>query len=265
MFIRPQKTKSPGWLVIMDNYGIPVFYRYLPHKSGNFELHANGLLSFRKRVNDNAMFYILDSFFMTVDSVTMNDYPIDGHDFRILENGNYLMFALDIRSIDMSAIIEGGDPNASVSGVVIREVDRDKNTVFEWNSWDHIEITETYADLTNSSIDLLHPNSLDIDKDGNILLIARALDAVIKINRHSGEIMYRLGGKMNQFSFADSSHMFSKPHDFRNLGNGHYTIFDNGSNRDPAYSRAVEYILDTSSKTIELTWEYDAKKKVIAP
>ncbi|MFC2115688.1 aryl-sulfate sulfotransferase [Bacteroidota bacterium] len=264
MFARPQKTKSPGWLVIMDNYGTPVFYRYLPHKSGNFTLHSNGYLSYRDRVNDNAMFYIMDSSFVTVDSVTMDDYPIDGHDFRILENGNYLMFALDTRSIDMSAIIEGGDPNASVSGVVIREVDTDNNTVFEWNSWDHIGITESYAALTSSSISLLHPNSMDIDEDGNILLIGRTLDAVIKINRQNGEIIYRLGGKMNEFSFSDSSQMFSRPHDFRSLGNGHYTIFDNGTNRDPSYSRAVEYLLDTAAKTIDLIWEFDARKKVFA-
>ncbi len=52
------------------------------------------------------------------------------------------------------------------------------------------------------------------------------------------------------------------PHDFRLLENGNYTIFDNGNDRDPAYSRAVEYQLDEANKTIEMVWEYDADKTI---
>jgi hypothetical protein len=264
LFARPQRPKYPGWFLIMDHYGTPVFYRYSPHKSGNFELQANGMISFQGSSGSNTMFYMMDSSFRVVDSVTMPDFPVDGHDFRILENGNYLMFALDIRNIDMSTVVEGGDPAASLAGVVIREVDPDKNTVFEWNSWNHFEITDSYSDLTASSIDLFHPNSLEIDEDGSILLISRTMDEITKISRQTGKIVYRLGGKQNQFSFADSTHRFSRPHDFRSLGNGHYTLFDNGTNRDPAYSRAVEYKMDTAERTIELVWEYDADKKVFA-
>ena len=266
MFARPQKpNKYPGYLYIIDNQGIPLYYRYLPYQSGLFKVQPSGLLSFLRMDSVYNRVYLMDSNFQTVDSVWMEDYELDTHDFIAMENGHFLIFGLDHRTIDMSKIVEGGQPEATVNGCVIMELDEEKTVVYEWNSFDHYQITDSYKDLTVSSIDYVHPNSLEIDADGNILLIARGMDELTKIDRQTGNIIWRLGGKNNQFEFADSSHMFSMPHDFKLLENGHYTLFDNGSERDPAYSRALEYAIDQENKTIEMVWEYDADKTVYSP
>jgi len=265
IFARPQTpNKYPGYLQILDNRGIPVFYRHLPHQSGLFKIQPSGLLSYLKKDSEYNQVYLMDQSFQIVDSVWMEDFELDSHDFIAMENGHFLIFGRDIRTIDMSAVVEGGQTDATVKGCVIQELDEDKNVVFEWNSFDHFQLTDSYKDLTVSSIDFDHPNSLEIDADGNILLISRALNEVTKIDRQTGDIIWRLGGKNNQFEFADSSHMFSMPHKFRRLENGNYTIFDNGTERDPSYTRAVEYAIDQENKTIEMVWEYDADKTVFS-
>jgi hypothetical protein len=261
-FIRPQSPKYPGYLIIMDNYGTPLYYKYTSYHSGSFAVQRNGLISFLRNENDDKRFYLMDSSYVIVDSVRMENYLLDSHDFIAMENGHFLIFGLDLRIMDLSTVVEGGNPAATVKGCVIQELDADKNVVFEWNSFDHYELTDTYKDLTESAVDYVHPNSLEIDYDGNILLIARGMNEVTKIDRQTGDIIWRLGGKNNEFTFPDSIQMFSQPHDFRLLPDGNYTIFDNGNDRDPAYSRAIEYQIDQENKTIELVWEYDADKSV---
>jgi len=265
MFARPQTpNKYPGYIQILDNLGTPVFYRHLPYQSGLFTIQPSGMLSFLRNDSVTNQIYIIDSSFQTVDSVWMDDYQLDSHDFIAMENGHFLIFGRDIQTIDMSTVVEGGQTEATVKGTIIRELDENKSVVFEWNSFDHFQITDSYKDLTASSIDFDHPNSLEIDFDGNILLISRSMDEITKIDRQTGDIIWRLGGKNNEFEFADSSHMFYMPHKFRLLENGHYILFDNGTGRDSLYSRGVEYVIDQESKTIEMIWEFDADKTVYA-
>jgi hypothetical protein len=266
IFPRPQAPiKYPGYLTILDTYGTPVFYQYLSHQSGLFKVQPSGLLTYLRRDAEVTQVYLMDSSFNTLDSVWMEDYKFDTHDFIAMENGHFLLFGLDLRILDMSKVVEGGQVDATVKGCVIQELDAQKNVVFEWNSFDHFQITDSYKDLSVSSIDYVHPNSLDIDADGNILLVSRAMNELTKIDRQTGEIIWRLGGKNNQFEFEDSVQMFSMPHSFNHLSNGHYTLFDNGNERDPSYSRGIEYKIDEENKTINRVWEFEAEKAVFGP
>ncbi len=262
---RPTQVKFPAYLVVIDNYGTPVYYRYLTTASGGFSPETNNRMSFWSTGNEGSKFYMIDAYGEISDSISMVQYKLDNHDFVAMENGHYLVFGLDTRTTDMSAIVAGGKANASVSGCVIQELDENKNVVFEWNSWDHFQITDSYEDLTKSTIDLVHPNSLEIAQDGNILLIGRTMDEITKINRQTGEVMWRMGGKNNQFTFSNPEDQFSWPHDFRQISSDHYTLFDNGKNRIPAYSRGIEYIVDEVNKQVEKVWEYDAEKSVLSP
>ncbi len=42
----------------------------------------------------------------------------------------------------------------------------------------------------------------------------------------------------------------------RRLENGNITLFDNGNDRDPSYSRALEYEIDEINKTVTRVWQY---------
>ena len=102
----------------------------------------------------------------------------------------------------MSAVVPGGKTAASVTGNIIQEIDANKRLVFEWHTFDHIPITNTFADMTQASFDYAHINAMTIDPtDNNLLASLRTTSEIVKINRRTGEVMWRLGGKMNQFTF----------------------------------------------------------------
>ena len=55
-------------------------------------------------------------------------------------------------------------------GLIIQEIDENKNVVFQWRSWDHMEITDAeHINFTGTNIDYVHGNAIDYDHDGNIL------------------------------------------------------------------------------------------------
>jgi hypothetical protein len=153
--------------------------------------------------------------------------------------------------------VPGGFTGAEVVGYAIQELDQNKNVVFQWRTLDHFALTDaTGIDLTATWIDYAHCNAIDVDTDGNLLLSTRHFSEITKINRETGDIIWRLGGKNNQFRFVNDSVGFSYQHAVRRIDNGNITLFDNGDFHVPPYSRAVEYAVDTAQKTATLVWQY---------
>jgi len=262
VFLGINTRAEDTWLLIMDNYGIPVFYRYYPEMHTYFQLQPSGYISFSMKLETGRTTAILDSCYNIIDLVPIqNGYTIDRHDFLHTSEGEYILLGEDPDTMDMSGIVEGGYPNATVEGAIIQIQNQDKEIVFEWNAMDHFTITDSWAPLAVLTVDNVHPNSIEEDLDGNLLLISRSMNEITKINRITGEIIWRLGGKNNQFSFANPSDAFSMPHSLGVLDNGNITIFDNGNLHSPPYSRAIEYSLNTDSMTIRKVWEYNADKK----
>ncbi len=255
------------FLMILNNDGSVVKYKRLDFPSFDFKVQPNGYLSYADVIEMNggagtARWIVMDTTFAPVDTFQCgNGYEADIHEFRLLTNGHGLLFAYDPEPIDMSLVVDGGDPNATVIGTILQEVDADNNVIFQWRSWDYIPITESYANLTAATIDYMHANAADVDLDGNYLLCARTLSQIIKIDRATGDVIWKLGGKSNDFQFineteANAPTYFSFQHNVTVLPNGNITLFDNGTQHSPSYSRGVEYHLDEESKTAEMVWEY---------
>ena len=248
-------TSAP-YLMIVDNSAHPIFYRALEGSSTDFNLQPNGHLTYFDRIA--LTFYELDSSYATVNSYTCgNEYATDQHELRILPNGHVLLMGDDYQIVDMSKIVPGGDSAATVAGLIIQELDTKRNVVFQWRSWDHFLITDaTHEDLTASTIDYDHGNSLELDGDGNIILSNRHMDEITKINRTTGDIIWRMGGKNNQFTFINDSIGYSHQHAVRRLPNGDFTVFDNGNYHTPPFSRAIEYKVDEVNRTATLVWQF---------
>ena len=256
------------YISMLDNNGNLVKYKKIePYPAFDFTVQPNGLLSYADVKeffggHGSCQYKILDTSFTAVDSFQCgNGYEAELHGFQLLSNGHGLLFAYDPQPYDLSKVVPGGNPNAIVTGGIIQEVDANKNVVFQWRTWDYIPITDSYADLTANSIDYAHINAIEGDNDGNILVIGRTISAVIKINRSTGEIMWHLGGKENEFTFINehpenAPEYFVGPHDIRRIANGDITLFDNGDRHNPPYSRAVEYKLNEDSLTATLVWEF---------
>ena len=66
--------------------------------------------------------------------------------------------------------------------------------------------------------------------------------------REDGRILWRLGGKNNEFTFVNDPERFSQQHSIRRIPNGHVMLFDNGNYHAVPHSRAVEYALDENAK-----------------
>jgi hypothetical protein len=262
-----------NYLTIMNHDGTPVFFMDYGKKITNFQPQANGTLTFFERGGRGAVpphrLFVMDNTYTIVDEYTAaNGYRMDFHEFLLLENGHALLLIYDRQLVDMSQIVPGGRPSATVQGLVIQELDASKNLIFQWRSWDHIPITDAAdgIDLTRGFIDYVHGNAIEVDWDGNLLLSNRNLDEITKIDRNTGDVIWRFGGKGNQFQMDTGGQFFTRQHDVRRLPNGHISIFDNGNASSPQESRAVEFRLDVgSTKVATQVWEYRHPMTLFGP
>jgi len=249
-----------GNLVILDRLGQPLFYRRNPTRPSDSRMQPNGLLTYFDAGTER--YLAMDESFTVVDTFAMgNGYTTDSHDFRILDNGHVLLMSYDPQPVRMDSVVAGGDSNAVVTGLVIQELDAAKNVVFQWRSWDHFQITDAVPCVVNllaSSVDYVHGNAIDLDQDGNLILSCRHMNEITKIDRSTGDVIWRFGlnAVNNQFTVFGDTRGFSHQHDVRRLPNGNLSLFDNGNCLSPQYSRALEFSLDEVNRTATLVWEY---------
>ena len=120
--------------------------------------------------------------------------------------------------------------------------------LFEWHSVDHIAIDETYAGAPRptGAYDYVHANSIEVDDDGTLLVSARNTCAVYKIDRSSGEIVWRLGGRRSDFRMLAGA-TFGWQHDVRRRPDGTITLFDDQQPPEPG--RGLTLRLDETAMT----------------
>jgi hypothetical protein len=256
--------------LILDSNGNIVYIQGLGPTGIDFKVHPNGKISFVRSVigNQSALkFFIMDSTFYVKDSIScQNGVLTDAHDLIMLPNGHYLLLGFVFRTMNLSSYYwfngngSPGSPTASVKCNVIQELDENKNLVFSWNSADYYDFSDVQERwlLNPNNVDWTHFNSVEVDTDGHLLVSVRHFSEITKINRKTGQIMWRLGGKRNQFTFINDPHSgFNGQHDARRIEGGNITLFDNGGNLSPLHpARGVEYTLNEQNHTATLVWSY---------
>jgi len=272
-FVSPY-TNTPPYIyehaqLILDQMGRIVFYRTFPKTANpnatiDFKLQPDGHMTYFDINRGKHM--IMDSTFTVVDSIgCVNGYITDQHDFRILPGNHYLLYGSETRVMNLSSYhwfgynhTTPGAVNAEVKGVVIQEFDQDKDLVWQWKAHDHYafgDVDPVWL-LSPSKVDWTHANSVERDADGNILLSLRHFNEITKIDHETGAILWRLGGKANQFTFTNDPLRFTGQHDARRTASGTLSLFDNGQYTSPPIARAIEYSLDENAKVATLVWEY---------
>jgi hypothetical protein len=245
------------YVMIFRNDGTPHFYQRVPTRARDFKVQPTGVLS--RRSIEEGGFIVLDKHFRNIDTLRcQNGFGTDEHGLQLLPGGLAMMIALEYRKMDLSAY-SGGNPNATVIGNHVQIIDSTDKVVFEWQCWDHFKLEDSYVfDPGDNTIDYVHMNSTAVDYDGHILMSSRHLSECTKIDRNTGEVIWRFGGKNNQFTFVNDEDGISFQHDFRPVPGvpGNYTLFDNGNQKEPGYSRAVEFHLDTATMLATRVWEY---------
>jgi outer membrane protein assembly factor BamB len=251
----------------LDNSGVPLFWRSTPRYSYDFKKHPTGAYSYSVETGELNQYgrvqqvqVVLDEDFEEVEQVsTVGLNHTDRHEFHILPNGNRIITAYNGSVRDMTAY--GGSAEELVQDSVVQELSPNNELLFEWSSRGAIPWNES---LRPERGEYAHVNSVWVDTDGNWLISARAAAQVLKVDRESGEVIWKLGGISNQFTFIDDpfSHLCGQ-HTVSRLDNGNILIFDNGQicyPENPArveLTRVVEYEIDEDARTVKLVWSYD--------
>jgi hypothetical protein len=255
-------VSGTGNLLIVDNELTPVFSRQVNGIIFDFKYQPNGELTYGI---GPVSIYGMDS-----SGNTINEYYappgiiLDIHELRVMADGTYYVIGEEHHIIDMSQYVQGGDTAAIVVTNIIIHMDKNDNEIWRWRTIDHYDILDVdqYVDLTQHQIDWTHCNSIEIDTDGNIILSTRNFNEVTKIDRTTGEIIWRLGGEKNQFTFINDTRGFSRQHCVRRLSNGNLILFDNGVYLVPKYSSVVEYQIDETNLIANLVKRYTRNESV---
>jgi hypothetical protein len=105
--------------------------------------------------------------------------------------------------------------------------------------------------LDPDSYDYFHINAVNLDSDGNLLISGRHTWTIYKVNRQTGRILWRLGGKHTDFTLGPGVR-FAWQHNPLPAGANTIRLFDNENNGFPggrvmAQSRVIWIHLDTAT------------------
>lgn len=245
---------APGYVVfaagsyglVVDNTGRVVWYRHFPAGLGlNFMTLGNGNYATQPRTTDPSDIEP----WQEIDprgNVTATFTCAGGlvprfHDAIADFQGGHWLMCDEVRTMDLTT--NGGQSGARVTGTVIQHVDAAGAVLFQWSALDHFAITDLpEVDRVGPAVNFTHGNAISLDQNGNLLASFRSLSEITKISTNTGEVLWRLGGLANQFTFSGSANPpFLGQHGLRITTSGLLLLDNRG---EPGASRAERYWLD---------------------
>ena len=262
-------------MFVIDRNGYLVWWSKSDNLLLDFNFHPEKKISTFTTTDSTgiALHIVLDSNMNPIDTTRVTQgFLGDIHDFQLLPNGHKLItganrVAFDLSNYSFNSI--KGSNSTIVKSTIVQEFDNNDSLVFHWDGIDHIHPSE-FIDATyrydSTSFDYTHVNAIEVDDDGNYLLSMRNTNSLVKIDRvnGTGNIIWRLGGKLSDFKFIGDTILFSGQHDIRKLTDGTYSLFDNSNSKEDKITRVANYKLDTLNMTAELVQEYKHPTKVYA-
>ncbi|GJG84898.1 hypothetical protein tb265_00790 [Gemmatimonadetes bacterium T265] len=260
------------YAVAFDTTGTVVYYRSFPGVTGNGDAYVqpNGDFTlFLGATNGWQPLPGAYTEFRTSGALVRqwsapSGYYNDQHELRVGTGSNpTYLFGYDYKAMDFTS--RGGKPDSVVAGHTIFSVDAGGNAKPVFVSRDHFSVAD-WIDPQVGVGDYDHPNSIDVDTDNDLLISWRNFDEVSKIDPNTGQFVWRLGGRHNQFTFVnDPLNGFGGQHFVRRLANGNILLYDNGTTHSPQESRAAEYRVDPVAHTATLVWQYRHSPRIYTP
>ena len=279
IFVAPKRGATQQGPMILDEAGRLVWFLPLPGDEQAFDFRAQ---TYRGRPvltwwQGRMVVYrgagvgrIVDSSYRPVATVrAANGYEMDAHELTLTPSGTALVMSYFVVPWDLSKL--GGRRDGLVEDNVVQEIDvKTGALLFEWHALGSIGLGESYrpAPRARGKVhDPYHLNSIDLDADGNLVLSARHTDAIYKIDRRTGDVIWRLGGKRSDFTMgADTT--FKLQHDARVQPDGTLTLFDNVAEDLPARgrrSRGMTLAVDPERGTASLVRELEHPDGILSP
>jgi hypothetical protein len=256
LFLAPKRKAVQAGPMILDERGRLVWFRPLNTRGvTDFRVqHYRGrpvLTWWRARptgaTHGSASYTVVDTSYRTVAVIRPVGGPIaDPHELVLTRRGTALMTTFRNILLGGRRVADGG----------VQELDlRTGRVLLDWRSTRHVALAESYSKAPrdpSKTYDFFHVNSIEIDTDGNLIVSARNTHAVYKLDRRTGEVIWRLGGKRSDFRLGRGVR-FAWQHDARRQGDGTISIFDNGAApRVHRQSRVLFVRLDPARKLATL-------------
>jgi hypothetical protein len=265
-FLTPNNGAGSDGPLIVDNAGHPIWVR--PDKGGvgastfrPITYRGQPALSWWEGANNNGIgigeFVIADPAYHELTRVkAVGSAQADHHEFLVTATDRAFLFS--DTGAAANAVVGTSSPEPwKVLDCAIQEIDLATGALlFEWHAIDHIGLDETFIDPPSSADtlhDYVHANSIEIDTDGNLIMSARNTSTIYKIDRTTGTVIWRLGGKASDFTLGPGA-AFSWQHDARRQADGSLSLFDDSV--APGTSRGLILELDETAMTASLVREY---------
>lgn len=273
---------TPGWYlvnsaayaIVLDTNGTPVWY-----VSAASPLNVDALTPDTISFMPNALApysyasgpeYKIDALDASAASATVTTVgpPTDGHELRLLPNGDHLLLAYPMESnVDLVGLQAFG-AGETIANCEVQEIDPSGNLVWSWLATDHVDpVQESIEPAVNnvddaSVVDPFHCNSIEVDSSGNLLLSSRHANALFYIDRATGTVLWKVGGSAYNKDGAthvqivdDPEVAFNLQHDARILPNGDITVFDDHG-ATTGVARGVEYTIDHQANVATVAFQY---------
>jgi hypothetical protein len=265
VFVAPSSGPGQRGAMIFDDAGELVWFHPVAHKAvtdfkvGRF--HGKPVLTWWEgKVVDGlgaGEWVVVDASYRELARFsTARGLHGDLHEFVITPDDTALVTSNETRVWDLTSV--GGRRRGHVVGGVVQELALPGGRLlWEWHSLDHVRVDETAIRAKpGPRFDYFHINSIDVAPDGNLLVSARNTWAAYKISRHTGRVLWRLGGKQSDFAL-DPGSRFEWQHDVRQHAHGLVSVFDNAAApQEEPQSRALLLALDTRRMRASLVQAY---------
>lgn len=278
---------TTNYIFKLNNQGEMIFYKAITKtdEDGN-QVSTNGL-DFRKQytasgeVRYTYMPYLEDAFadgdcaginpgcvvvmdenYEVIDEVYYVDesgeeITIDPHGFIWIDEGHYILTAYKQMVLEVPEDLGATDNKADMAVLYIQEI-KDGEVIWEFCSADYEQFlyesnSVTWSESTERCYDYVHFNSMSIDQDDNLLVSCRHLDAILKISREDGSLMWQLGGDYDDFGLTQEQ-LFSYQHSIIVTEEGEYMLFDNANTAvtagDAQYSSVLRMSVDEENMSV---------------
>jgi hypothetical protein len=267
-----------NYATIFNRDGVPVWWYKASTPPLDAELLSDGTISWQRYTGggtsggDFEIHRLNGQLVRTIGAA--GGLATDIHELLLLPNGNYLLSGI-IRKPHQDASPYGGSSDATLNTYEIQELTPDGDRVWKWDSLKHIGLHETPQRWWDQiigggqpALDNQHWNSAELD--GKYLILSfRHLDAIYKINRITGAVVWKLGGVRTSKSLRVlndplASYPLGAQHDARVLPNGTISIYDNGTQLDRP-PRVVRYRIDEQAKTATLVESFTDPTAIFSP
>ena len=219
-FMTPPQVKFTtrwGLLLIIDEEGEPVWYYKSDARIAGVHQLANGNLFFHHVDSRSVEMGMCGNVVQIYYATGRPAGPVEGaipieaaslhHQPHQMPNGNFLAMTANAREIENYYTSET-DPDAPratqpVVGDNFVEFTSDGEIVWNWNTFDHLDVYRWSYHLLEvywhnrgfpKHLDWTHGNGIIYDeRDDSVIVSLRHQDAIIKIDKASGEIKWILG------------------------------------------------------------------------